>query len=423
MVRPLAVDSGPAGAVGGANDGPIQALEVSERMIERTGRRVALGAVFAFLAALATADVAQPQSVDCGRLRQQIADASQNSQGSQYQAAAERQREELDRTNAYAHSIGCDRKQFLFFGSAPPPQCGQISAQIGRMRANLDELQSRAGGGRADLIARFNAQCANPAPSQPNFLTALFGGGRNAPGGDVQTDALPPDGVIEKPLDANPGEARAGSKAVCVRSCDGSFFPVSYSASSGRLQNLDDMCHALCPNADVSLYTYPAAGDIEQAVSVTGARYMDSPAALKFRQSYDSTCSCRRRGQSWADALANAEIKLGRESKGDIFVTPEKSAEMSRPKVDPKAKPAKGAPDAPNAPPTPGAQIGPNLPSGDPTVDNLSQQAATISREASGIAGGEAQAGARYSEGQGQTVEVVGPDGVKRRVRIIDPAL
>jgi len=150
----------------------------------------------------------------------------------------------------------------------------------------------------------------------------------------------------------------------------------------------------------------------KQAVSIDGARYMDSPTALKYRQSFDPTCSCRRRGQSWADALANAEIKLGRESKGDIFVTPEKSAEMSRPKVDPKAKPTKPAletPDPQNA---------------DAGVDtNLSQQAATISREASGIAGGEAQTGARYSQGQGETIEVVGPDGVKRRVRIIDPTL
>ena len=32
---------------------------------------------------------------------------------------------------------------------APPAQCGQINGQIGRMRANLDELQSRAGGGAA----------------------------------------------------------------------------------------------------------------------------------------------------------------------------------------------------------------------------------------------------------------------------------
>jgi hypothetical protein len=386
---------------------------MTKRMIDRTGARAALGTVVAILAALSAADFAQPQSADCARLRQAIADASRYDSGAQYQEAADRQRAELDRTTAYAHSIGCDRRQFLFFGAAPPAQCGQINGQIARMRANLDELRSRAGGagGRGELIARYNAQCVNAAPGQPvNIFDALFGGRSRS--SDVASVPLNPDATQENPVESNPGEARAGSKAVCVRSCDGGFFPVSYSASGGRLQALEDMCHALCPNADVSLYTYPALGDIEQAVSISGARYIDSPTALKYRQTFDSTCSCRRRGQSWADALANAEIKLGRESKGDIFVTPEKSAEMSRPKVDPKAKPTKPAletPDPQNA---------------DAGVDtNLSQQAATISREASGIAGGEAQTGARYSQGQGETIEVVGPDGVKRRVRIIDPTL
>ena len=54
---------------------------------------------------------------------------------------------------------------------------------------------------------------------------------------------------------------------------------------------------------------------------------------------------------------------------------------------------------------------------------NLSQQAATISRETSGIADGEAKSGARVGQDQGQTIEVTGPDGVKRRVRIIGPTL
>jgi hypothetical protein len=388
---------------------------MTKRMIDRTGRRVALGAAVAIFAALTAADVALPQNADCARLRQAISDASRDDQGAQYEAAAERQRAEIDRTTAYAHSIGCDHRQFLFFGSAPPAQCGQINAQIGRMRANLDELQSRAGAGasgRRDLIARYDAQCLNAAPAQPpNFLAALFGGGPSRPG-DVQVVPLSPDATP-----AGPAEAQAGSKAVCVRSCDGGFFPISYSAIGDRLEGLADMCHALCPNADVSLYTYPATGDIEQAVSIDGARYVDSPTALKFRQSFDPTCSCRRRGQSWAEALANAEAKLGPGSKGDILVTPEKSAEMSRPRPDPKTpdpktKPAKGALDAPGAP-KPDLDVDPAL----------SQQAATISREASGIASGDAQTGARYGEGQGQTVEVVGPDGVKRRVRIIDPTL
>ena len=207
------------------------------------------------------------------------------------------------------------------------------------MRANLDELQQRAGGGpggRGELIARFNAQCTTaqqqPQQQQPaNFLDAIFGTIARQPS-DVQTVPLNPD----QPLDST--EAEAGSKAVCVRACDGAFFPVSYSASQGRLGGLEDMCRALCPNADVSLYTYPPSGQIEQAVSINGAKYMDMPNALKYRQSLDPTCSCKRKGESWADALAGAEAKLGRESKGDVFVTPEKSIELSRPKFDAKAK-------------------------------------------------------------------------------------
>jgi hypothetical protein len=391
---------------------------MSKRTIKTIAGRLGLALVLAGAAAAVFGGhvSAQQLSADCQRLREAIADASRGDSGAQYQAAADRQRAELDRTVAYAKSIGCDRHQFLFFGAPPPPQCGEINAQVGRMRANLDELQQRAGGGpggRGELIARFNAQCTTaqqPQQQPANFLDAIFGNLARQPS-DVQTVPLNPD----QPLDS--GEAEAGSKAVCVRACDGAFFPVSYSASQGRLGGLEDMCRALCPNADVSLYTYPPSGQIEQAVSINGAKYMDMPNALKYRQSLDPTCSCKRKGESWADALAGAEAKLGRESKGDVFVTPEKSIELSRPKFDAKTK-AKTPADAKA---TPGAT--PAAPAADPGVDALSQQAATISREASGIAGGEAQTGAKYGEGQGETVESVGPDGVKRKVRIIDPTL
>ena len=52
----------------------------------------------------------------------------------------------------------------------------------------------------------------------------------------------------------------------------------------------------------------------------------------------------------------------------------------------------------------------------------LSQQTATMSRETSGIAAGDATSGPSYSKGQGQTQEVTA-NGVKKRVRIIDPTL
>ena len=137
----------------------------------------------------------------------------------------------------------------------------------------------------------------------------------------------------------------AGSYAVCVRTCDGSFFPVSYSGAGSRSDSLEEVCRSLCPNADVQLYSFPFGGTIDQAVSSTGEPYVNMPNALKFQQSFDPTCSCRRKGQSWAQALAAAEAKYGHESR-DILVTPEKSAELSRPIIskvaaDPKGKPAK----------------------------------------------------------------------------------
>ena len=353
---------------------------------------------------------------------------------------------------AYANSLGCGNRKFLFFGSEPPAQCGEVNAQISRMEANLADLQARAGGGAGDLIARYNAECGRGAPSGPsNVFEALFGGLArlgSQPEEQPQTDARFEDHGDEQRQSAPSGEkgpvqAHAGSYAVCVRTCDGSFFPVSYSGAGSRADSLEEVCRALCPNADMALYSFPFGGTIEEAASPTGEPYANLPNAGKFEKTFDPTCSCRRKGQSWAEALADAEARYGHE-KHDILVTPEKSAEMARPIIDPKAKPAtdsKGKPIAPGASvvagpaaapaPPPGAT--PGAPSLDtataPVLDangadtKLSAAAATVSREASGIAGGDVDNAKSFSVKQGRTVEATGPDGVKRSVRIVGPAL
>src|SRR5579863_5544097 len=393
------------------------------------------------------------QNAECARLQQAIAARRSSGAG----AAVERQRAELGRTRAYAASLGCENRKFLFFGSNPPPQCGEVNAQISRMQASLAELQARAGGGVGDLVARYNAECGRGAPSGPsNVFEALFGGiARLANGGaepPPQTDAGFED-RSQEPRNDQPGQgdngvhAHAGSYAVCVRTCDGSFFPVSYSGAGSRSDSLEEVCRALCPNADMALYSFPFGGTIEEAVSPSGEPYVNLPNAGKFEKTYDASCSCRRKGESWAEALADAEMRYGHE-KHDILVTPEKSAEMARPIIDPRAKPAldaKGKPIAPNASvvagpvvPGPGAAPaagpdgGPGAPGASPadaTVldangaeTKLGAEAASVSREPSGITG-DVQAAKSFSVGQGRTVESTGPDGVKRTVRIVGPAL
>ena len=132
------------------------------------------------------------QSPECARLQAAIASAPRGGGGGSA-GAAERQRAELASASAYARSIGCDNQKFLFFGSDPPPQCGEIKGRIARMQASLADLQARSGGGRADLIARYNAECANaPAQRGPgNIFEALFGGGATAGGAAVQSRRNP----------------------------------------------------------------------------------------------------------------------------------------------------------------------------------------------------------------------------------------
>ncbi|MBV9637861.1 MAG: hypothetical protein JOZ40_24800 [Methylobacteriaceae bacterium] len=47
----------------------------------------------------------------------------------------------------------------------------------------------------------------------------------------------------------------------------------------------------------------------------------------------------------------------------------------------------------------------------------------TASKESAGINVGNASSGSVYGAGQGETREVIGPNGVKRRVRIVAPTL
>lgn len=361
------------------------------------------------------AGAAHAQSPDCRGIQADLASLGPGdpARTAQFAQAVQKQQFELDRTVAYAHSIGCDNRQFLFFGQPPPPQCGEIGARISRMQANLTQLQGeaeRASGDarRRDLTARFNAYCRG-APQQPRgFFDNLFGAPPPARPG-----LLLPDNQ-DVPTQAEDDVPSGGPKAVCVRTCDGGFFPISYSATRSRLDSLAQQCQALCPNAETALYTYSLSKDIDDSVSIGGRPYRELPNAGKFRTKFDPTCTCKPPGETWVTTLAAAERALGHESSSDIIVTPEKSAEMARPKTvaKPKADPKTAAKsrDAQGDDAT--------------TADGVAaQQVPTASNESAGIGPKTSGGGAAYGLSDGRTREEVGPDGVEKKVRIIGPSL
>jgi hypothetical protein len=377
--------------------------------------RAVLSAVILLGGMGAAETTALAQAVDCNRLQQQIialgpTGSADPARAQQFRDAVQRQASELDRTVAYSNSIGCGRRQFLFFDDSPR-ECSAIGQQISRMRANLDQLRqqaAQAGGDdatRRDLVARFDASCrggAQPQRSAGGFFDNLFGR-RDTSGTDIPLEGDP----------MAPEEPGSGSFAVCVRTCDGGFFPVSYSANRTRYQELGELCQAMCPNVETQLFTMAFGREVEQSVSAADGRpYSSLPNAGRFRTKYDPACTCKKAEQSWSEALGNAERMLGRDSRRDQIVTPERAAELSRPQAA-KAPPAKK--------PDPKAQAQADR---DAAAEaEIGSQAPTASRESTGIAAGGVTNGRNYSLSEGAKREVTTPDGTKKTVRTVGPQL
>jgi hypothetical protein len=291
-----------------------------------------------------------PVNPMCPRLEAQLAtidrggssgDPAKDDQIRRYQDAAAKQQGELDRVTSQAKRMGCDSSGFFSLFSGQSAQCGPVNTQIQQMRGNLDQITSslerlRTGGGGADrdnqrrsvLLALAQNNCgpqyANAARGQGNFLDNLFGNNNNNPGAPG-ADLGPQSGTY---------------RTVCVRTCDGAYFPVSFATVPARFPDDEKTCKSLCPAADASLFAYRNPGeDINQAVSIGGQPYTALPNAFRFRQEFNPSCACKAAGQTWSDALKNIDDKAAAEQQGDIIVTDESAKKMSR-------APTKTAPSA-----------------------------------------------------------------------------
>lgn len=110
----------------------------------------------------------------------------------------------------------------------------------------------------------------------------------------------------------------AYGSAVCVRLCDGYFFPMGDAAGQWDLAGRETQCASLCPRAPTRLYVIPPEGDgIGAAVALNGQRYSALPVALRYTRTTDNTCTCHAPNEARMMALMN-DVTLRR---GDSIVT------------------------------------------------------------------------------------------------------
>ena len=282
----------------------------------RDGSRWRPAPLLGLLAVLALdPGAAQAQAVDCTALRDAIDAAGRPGGSGSYDAAMRQQRDEITHTRSYADEVGCGDGAF---DDPDAAQCRGLARRIDLLQTALRRLEDQASGGdptaddrRRALQEQFNAACSTE--------------------GDPPPATLPVD--PDRP--AVPAAATRSARVLCVRHCDGAYYPLAVDVPSDRLGDMDRICQAQCPAAESSAYAGDGGEDVSDATASDGTRYAALATAFQFRKGETKACACRAPHQTWAEALAGAEALL-EPYEGDVTVTAALAASMARPVPPPQ---------------------------------------------------------------------------------------
>ena len=281
--------------------------------------RSIIAAAISALTLSAAVDTARAQANVCTSLEAELASlengatAGSAAEARQYDASIAKQRNEIDRARAEAGRAGC-LGGFLIFQPRPQAKCGALMATIDRMEANLRRLQASR--------SRYASSSSEVARRRAEVLSALAynrcGTGYNAGrgGGGFNTASSPREsesnffdmlfgGRIRTQTDRYYNGQFGTYRTLCVRTCDGYYFPISFSTVPSKFAADEQTCQAMCPGSDVRLYTYRNPGEEpNQMVSLAGEPYTVLPTAFRYRKEYDAACACRAPDPTLVASLA-----------------------------------------------------------------------------------------------------------------------
>lgn len=172
------------------------------------------------------------------------------------------------------------------------PDCRAAAGQVDSLRRRMSELDAQrqqiTGTGeqryRDDIIRELARNgCGQQYVQEARRLDSQAGGiwsseEDTSPRGSNQFGTLP----------------FATYRTVCVRLCDGYYFPVSFSTLPNHFQRDADLCQSRCA-APVELYYHQnPGGGMEQAVSVKSqSNYTQLKTAFRYRKEFVNGCSCK----------------------------------------------------------------------------------------------------------------------------------
>jgi hypothetical protein len=286
------------------------------------------------------------------------------------EAAIARQQEQLQAARRQARGAGCG---FKLFGGASS-SCAAINAKIAKMERNLAAMERRrsrmadasSGRSRAQIMAALRANgCRDAAvvERQPprqrdgtrNLFDRLFGGGIRQRGSieelgepgfrgdedrivrripeDLQGGWVNDEGRIR--YSAPPGSYRT----LCVRTCDGYYFPMSAASSSSDFERDQANCQSSCPGTEVQIYYHRTGQESEAMLSgLSGQPYADLPAAWLYKETGTPSpagCTC---GVARNDRPKNFSVIAGNPPPAPVQSEPVVPYSRPDPAADPETQ-------------------------------------------------------------------------------------
>jgi len=147
-------------------------------------------------------------------------------------------------------------------------------------------------------------------------------------------------------------------RTLCVRTCDGYYFPISYATNRSHFKTDAAVCESMYPPGEAALYVHHTTGeDASQAVSLGGEPLAGQSFAFAYRSNYDHACATLFRSGS------GALISFTKRPVPDSVVTASLRTQVVLPRHGKSPKPSAAA--AAEMP----ANLDPSIQSGDGSVD------------------------------------------------------
>jgi Protein of unknown function (DUF2865) len=179
-----------------------------------------------------------------------------------------------------------------------PAQCLVVTAVLGLATGpalSQSFFQNLFGFGDSKPAAKVEAKRADPKP-----VTSLRSLMRSRPSGSGSSSR---NSESDSDGDATPAEEDNPSgpyRTLCVRTCDGYYFPISPRASQSRFKRDAKMCKKMCGQDAKLFFMDRDSTNMKSMQDVDGQPYTKLPQAFAYRKSLVSGCACK--AMPWSDS-------------------------------------------------------------------------------------------------------------------------